>query len=405
MYDIIFFALLGALIGIVTGLIPGLHVNTVAIIGLGIFAALGLTPLQFIIVLTALSISHSFIDFLPSIFIGAPQEETALSVLPAHRLFMNGRALEAVKLTALGCLMGLAGGLLFLAPAFYIIPILYHATRPYIAYVLILAVILLFATEKTKRNIAFAALIFALAGILGVLVLEKQQMLSTTEALFPVFVGLFGLSNLIDSLKTRAKFVPQEEYIKVDTEPKYLGSGFLGAVSGALIGILPAISPSQLGGLISGITKMDTKSFLVFVAAIATSDAIYSLLALYTIQNPRSGVAVIAGKVLPEITFNDVLLLVGVMAFTAFFATYTHIEIGKRMSKIVARINYRILGAASIITIIALVFAFTGFFGLGLAVLCTTIGLLPILSGVSRTHLMGVLLVPTILFFFNLNLV
>jgi TctA family transporter len=46
-----------------------------------------------------------------------------------------------------------------------------------------------------------------------------------------------------------------------------------------------------------------------------------------------------------------------------------------------------------------LVFLFTGFFGLGLAFLCTIIGLLPIMSGVSRTHLMGVLLIPTISYF------
>jgi putative membrane protein len=398
MLEIIFFALLGALIGIVTGLIPGLHVNTVAVVGLGIFAGLGLTPLQFVIILTALSVTHAFLDFLPSIFIGAPDEDTALSVLPAHRLFMNGRAVEAVKLTALGCLMGITAGLLFLIPAFYIIPILYAATRPYMAHILIFAVLALIATERTRRNIFWASTIFIASGILGLIILERQKMLSTTEILFPVFVGLFGLSNLIDSLKSRTVSVPQEEYIKVEPEPKYVGSGILGAVSGAIIGILPAISPSQLGGLISGITKLDTKSFLVFVAAINTSDAIYSLLAIYTIQNPRSGVAVIAGKVL-DMDLNIVILLVGVIAFTAFFATYVHIEIGKRMTKIVARINYKKLCVASIATILALVFFFTGFFGLGLAFLCTIIGLLPIMSGVSRTHLMGVLLIPTITYF------
>lgn len=398
MLDIIFFALIGALIGVITGLIPGLHVNTVAVVGLGIFAVLGLTPLQFVIVLTALSVTHAFIDFLPSIFLGAPQEETALSVLPAHRLFMDGRALEAVKLTCLGCLLGLIGGLLFLAPAFYVIPLLYYSSRPYIAYFLMSAVLILFLHEKNMKKIFFSALIFVLSGILGLIILNKQNMLSTTQALFPVFVGLFGLSNLIDSLKSRTQTIPQEEFIRVGLEPKYVGSGFLGALSGAIIGILPAISPSQLGGLVSGVARLDTKSFLVFIAAINTSDAIYSMLAVYTINNPRSGVAVIAEKVL-EMDFNIVLLLVGVIAFTAFFAVYAHIEIGRRLSKIVSKIDYRKLCMASITVILSLVFLFTGFFGLGLAILCTVIGLLPILSGVSRTHLMGVLLLPSILYF------
>lgn len=404
MLEYLSLALIGCAIGIVTGLIPGLHVNTVAVIGLGTYAALGLSPLDFVVVLTALSITHAFLDYIPSIFLGAPQEETALSVLPAHRLFMQGKALEAVKLTATGSLLGLTLGLLLFLPALYVIPILYNASRDIIAYVLIVLVLLLLLHEKSKKKIAWAATIFLLSGWLGILILDHQMVLSTTDVLFPVFVGLFGMANLIDSLNSRVQSVPQDEYVKVSLEPKFIGSGLIGAISGALIGILPAISPSQMGALISERFELDARNFLVFISAINTSDAIYSMLALYTIHNPRSGVAVIAGKVLDTVDYNTVLLLVGVMAFSAFFATIAHIEIGKRMSGLVSRIDYRKLCIASITLIMLLVYFFTGAFGLMLAILCTLIGLIPILSGISRTHLMGVLLLPTILFFLGVAL-
>jgi putative membrane protein len=403
MIEYLFLALIGCGLGIVTGIIPGLHVNTVAVIGFGTYASLGLDPLGFVVILTALSITHAFLDYLPAIFLGAPQEETALSVLPAHRLFMQGRALEAVKLTATGSLMGLTLGLLLFIPALYVIPVAYNASRGVIAYILIVLVLLLLFHERVKKKICWAFIIFLLSGWLGVLVLDKQKFLSSTEILFPVFVGLFGMSNLIDSLKSQVQSVPQDEYIKVDLEPGFIGSAFVGALSGAIIGILPAISPSQMGALLSERFKMDSRNFLVFVSSINTSDAIYSMLAIYTIQNPRSGVAVIAQKVL-AIDYNTVLLLVGVMAFSAFFATIAHIEIGKRMSGLVSKIDYRKLCVTSLLFILSLIYLFTGIFGLMLAFLSTIIGLLPILSGTSRTHLMGVLLVPTILFFLGVQL-
>ena len=404
MLEYISLALIGCAIGIVTGLIPGLHVNTVAVIGFGAYAALGLSPLGFAVILTALSITHAFLDYIPSIFLGAPQEETALSVLPAHRLFMQGKALEAVKLTATGSLLGLTLGLLLFIPALYVIPWIYNASRGMIAYVLIVLVLLLLFHEKSKKKIACAILVFLLAGWLGILVLDKQKALSSTEILFPVFVGLFGMANLIDSLKSRVQSVPQDEYVKVSLEPKFIGAGIMGAVSGAIIGVLPAISPSQMGALISERFEMDSRNFLVFLSAINTSDAIYSLLAIYTINNPRSGVAVIVQKVLENLDYNTVLLLVGVMAFSAVFATIAHIEIGKRMSGIVSRIDYRKLCISSLALILLLVYFFTGLFGLSLAILCTLIGLIPILFGISRTHLMGVLLLPTILSFLGVAL-
>ena len=65
------------------------------------------------------------------------------------------------------------------------------------------------------------------------------------------------------------------------------------------------------------------------------------------------------------------------------------------------KIDYRILSVSSMVVVLVLVYYFTGFFGLYLSVLATFLGLLPILANVSRTHAMGVLIVPTTLFFLN----
>ncbi len=54
----------------------------------------------------AASTVHSFVDFVPSVFIGAPDPDEALSVLPGHRLLMEGRGMAAVRAAAVGSAVG-----------------------------------------------------------------------------------------------------------------------------------------------------------------------------------------------------------------------------------------------------------------------------------------------------------
>ena len=93
--------LLGCLFGVVTGLIPGLHINLVALILFSISPVLlGYTNViavaSFII---AMSITHTFTDFISATYLGAPADDTALAVLPAHKLLLDGKGHEAIRLT------------------------------------------------------------------------------------------------------------------------------------------------------------------------------------------------------------------------------------------------------------------------------------------------------------------
>ena len=64
------FSLLGFLIGIITGLIPGFHTNNVAILLLSIPFIEGLHAA---ILIASAAITHTFLDIIPSTFIGAPE--------------------------------------------------------------------------------------------------------------------------------------------------------------------------------------------------------------------------------------------------------------------------------------------------------------------------------------------
>jgi putative membrane protein len=95
---------------------------------------------------------HTFIDFIPSIFLGAPNDETALSSLPGHRMLLKGLGYEATKLTAIGCFLGTIAALILSIFFIKTAPIFYPFLTKIMAFVLIALSVFLILTEKGKTT-------------------------------------------------------------------------------------------------------------------------------------------------------------------------------------------------------------------------------------------------------------
>ena len=126
---------LGCLMGVLTGITPGLHINLVALILFSISPILlGYTNViavaSFII---AMSITHTFTDFISATYLGAPADDTALAVLPAHRLLLEGMGHEAVKLTVIGSLLCLIITIILSPLLIMIVPLVFAYLKNYIA--------------------------------------------------------------------------------------------------------------------------------------------------------------------------------------------------------------------------------------------------------------------------------
>ena len=89
--------LLGIFVGTIAGLLPGIHVNLISVFLLSIltFFLNFVEPIVLIVFIVAMTISDTFVSFIPSIFLGAPDEDTTLSVLPGHELLLKGKGYEA----------------------------------------------------------------------------------------------------------------------------------------------------------------------------------------------------------------------------------------------------------------------------------------------------------------------
>jgi putative membrane protein len=232
---IVLFCILGVLVGVITGLLPGLHVNNVALIMLSASSSIIVicSPLfsygisqSFILILIAgfmisVSISHSFHDTIPTTFIGAPEEDTALSVLPAHGLLLKGEGYKAVALSAVGSYGAILLCIILLLPLRFIIgpPFsLYTTLQDAMVWVLIAIALLMITTEKTRitelgekgilpsvLGMLFAAFVFVLSGIFGLVILDfnlSSPIALPAPVLFPALAGLFGIPTLLNSFKT-----------------------------------------------------------------------------------------------------------------------------------------------------------------------------------------------------------
>lgn len=401
-FEILLFTFIGILGGVVAGLVPGLHTNTLIIILFSILPLLSNFPLEAVIALIiAMAITSTIVDFIPSIFFGAPEDSTALSVLPGHKMLLEGKGLEAIYLTVMG---GIGVVLLFVILTPVLIPslqFLYSNIRFYIHYILIAIVGFLILTEKGVKKF-WSVLVFSLSGILGLIVFNSI-LLQPAFVFFPLFTGLFGVSTLLVSFKNKA-IIPKQEKSVGDIKKSLALSGIVkGFFSGLLVGILPGVGAAQASTLVQQLTrKEDVKEFLISLGGINTVNAIASITALYAINRARSGAAMAVERILGIFQFEHLLLLLAVSLISIGIASILTILMSKRFLFLIEKLPYYKLSLIILIFLIGLTLIFTQFIGLLVLIISTTIGLVAIFTGIRRSVGMGVIILPVVLFYAGL---
>jgi putative membrane protein len=439
---IIVFCVLGVLLGIITGLLPGLHVNNVALIMLSTSSAIVtfFSPLyaygiseQFILILIAgfmisLSISHSFHDTIPTTFIGAPEEETALSVLPAHSLLLKGEGYKAVALAVLGSYGSILVCLALLYPLWFVIgpPLsLYTIMREGMIWVLLAVVVLMISTEKTRitdlgdsgklpslLGMLFAAFVFVLSGIFGILIFDFHLMSPIglpAPVLFPALAGLFGVPTLLNSLFSKPVIPEQkvEPFIQNRIEKKSsLISILTGSFAGMFVSLIPGLTTATGTVLaMNARQKSSQEQTIVTLSAVNTAATFSVTVMLFIILRARSGVTLAVRDLMAIEPWDSFAMPVGLVYLLMFLilsgvlSYFLTLYLGRLFAKKFHVIPYQKLVVFTLIFICALVVLFTGIFGLVVLFVATNIGFLPISWGVRRSHCMGILLIPIILYF------
>ncbi len=400
---IVLFILFGIIIGIFAGLCPGIHVNTTIplILSLSIFID---NPYYLAVMIVSVSCTEMFLDFIPSIYFGAPDADTALSVLPGHNLLFEGRGYEAILLSVIGGIGSLIIGSVFIFLIANWFELLYTLIRPYMHLLLLGVISFMIISEKELSKILSALLIIILSGFLGILTLNSS-LVPGEDVLFPIFTGMFGLSGLLMSINENSKIPIQNMDNKLlISNSSLVKSVVFSSLAGIITGFLPAIGISEAAVMMQYIIGSNTsRTFLVTASGINVANDIFSFISLWLVSNPRSGVSVAIEKILFELSSFDVLLLIGVTFLTAGISAVLTLYLGKLVPKLLHKIDYRSLNIVVIILMIFLILVLTGFSGLLVALTSASIGVLCVQLKIRRSHCMGVLLVSVLLFFLELD--
>ncbi len=392
MLYIFLFFILGILIGLIAGLVPGIHPNLFALLVSTIFIRLFSEPIYALVFLVSMGITNSIASFIPTIILGAPDPEDSLAALPGHRMLLKGLGYYAIKLTVLGSIVSIFLSILLL---FFISPILQPSYQFLRRYIHIILLIVVFALIIKERKIFTATFCFILSGILGIVSLSIP--INRSLLLFPILTGLFGLPMLIISLKNEPK-IPFQSTKEMKISKKTINKNlFLGTVAGFITGILPGVGAAQATAIAS-IGERNDEGFLISIGATTTANILFSFLSIWLIGRPRSGLAVAVSKIM-QIGFDEFVLMIMVSLLSGLISAFLTLKISKKVLNYISNIDYKKLNISVIILISVVTLWLTGIYGILLLITSTSLGLFTILSNVRRMHLMGVLILPTILFF------
>jgi len=382
--------LMGIIIGTLTGIIPGIHPNTVFMFLLSIVVFLPLQSEILLVFIISVAVSNTFTDFLPSLLFGVPDPATALSVLPGHKMVLQGKAYEALFLTVVGGLGSIILIIISLPVIFLVLPALYGVISPFMHILLTTVIAWMIWGDKNRK---MALLVVLLSGVFGFVTLNTVS----DVALFPAFTGLFAISTLFTAVRKNSVIPPQRR--EGEIKGPFRRGILTGWLAGWFSGILPGIGAAQAGVIASQVLKAKTRDFLTALGGINTSNIIFTMIMFYLLGKTRSGAAQAVSQIIDFMEPGHIILIVITVLVVGCFSAAVTLFLGRRAMGILEKFDYVKINKVIMISLFGLVIVFSGWIGIVIMLTATCIGILTINSGVRRSHLMGFLVIPTILYF------
>jgi putative membrane protein len=418
----------GALLGCATGLVPGLHSNNVAtlvgaspgiVMGLALIGVLGGEEDPSLLassLVVSCALAHTVANIVPSIYLAVPEGDTALSVLPGHRMVMAGRGEEALRVSVSSSVASLAIALALVVPMALLMlggayRWLYSLWGPVLLGVS--SVMVLRESEKAdgegrvggRRASACAGILLVTSGVLGHLAIFEADLLA------PLFIGLFGVPMVLVAMMGKGpeslKDVNDPAPSRQSAPPP--GPVVRGTLAGSLVGWFPGVSSAQatvlavVGEVDDGDDVASARRFIAGVSAVNTANAVFTLLALSTLLRVRSGAGSAVGALMGWETApwgtgtfpgTEVVVLLLAAGVGGSLAAPLTILAGRGFQRAMHVLSDRwaYLGLLLMLTVLATHSG--GVASLAVLVAASALGTIPPMLGLMRVHLMGALTLP-----------
>lgn len=336
-----------------------------------------------------MSIVHTFLDSIPSIYLGAPDPNLCELILPGHKLLLEGFGHHGVKLTLIGSFFAVLISTTMIPTFLRTTELLSELLNGKIHYLLISVTLLMVYFSKNK---IMSVIIYFASGILGLIIFN----LPLNQPLFHLFSGLFGISGLYLSTLEFNKIPAQT------TQDKALSNFFLPSVIASIMGyfasFLPGLGTSQVAVISSRLFNFCNESFLVLNGALSTANMLLSLVTLYVLDKARNG-SVIALQKLIQVDFNLFILFVLIAIVSSCIATILGLKISKLFCKLIEKVNYKKLVYGIIFLIIAISLILDGPKGILVIICAVPLGIITALSGTPKNLMLGCISLQVIIYF------
>ena len=371
--------LFGIATGIVTGLLPGIHVNTVVAVMLARSID---DPFGASVYILSLAITHSITEFVPTAFLGIPDATTAEAQLPAHQLAQEGRSFEALSISAFSSGIGGLACVLIAPAAPFILSFLAQVFSRHLT-VVILCLFILIPILRSKRFVV--AFVTAGAISLGFVSLEG-------DLLMPLLAGLFGIPHLIESLKSKAKApeISSTRLARPDPVPVLASLPI-----GMLFSFLPGAGASTASYFVSRYlprVASTPERIIALNSSLSTVNYAASIYTLAYLDRARNGAVVGIRELGSPLALDSSLLIVGLVLIAAPLIA---VQLAKALIRILPKIPYSTVTLAVLGLNGLAVIWLTGVIGVVFCLVCTALGYYALKQEVPKISLLACLTGPT----------
>lgn len=379
--------LLGVISGTITGLLPGIHNNLVTTILVSCGFIYDIPINLAIIYIVSISVTHTFVDFIPTIYFFSGSSDTALATTPGQKMFMNGNGHLAINNTIKGSILAIFAFLIIYFPLTYFLTNFYSKIEIMFSWIMLWVVIFSICRAEFKLE---TILIIFMSGCLGYFVLNS----SINQPLLPMLTGFFGIANLITS--------QESEIIKQNTtEEKITFKEIRNILLKTIIvspfcSLMPGLGASQASMFLP--SKKDDKETMILLGSINTLVLCTSFVTLFLVNKNRSGAASAISQ-LTTLTSENILMIILVIVIASVLAAAITNFISKKICCKIEKINIRILKKIILIITTIIVVVVSGFRGLIVLVVSVMIGILAIKFRVAKTNMMSCILVSTMFYY------
>ena len=263
-FENLLWLVIGSVIGVVLGALPGMSADT----GIGIFLPLtfSLSPTAALICLGAIYVTGSYGGNITAVLVNTPGTADSLFMtLDGYPMTLKGQGLKAIGVTTIGAFAGGVVGclaLMFIAPKLALVAYLFGSWELFLTVMMGIIIIVGLIKENAFKGLMSASLGF-LCSLVGIDSITGQSRLSfgimaiyDELPLLPVVLGAFAFSQVFILIaENRQAIVIDKSEMKGSVwlskkEFRYiLPETIRGSLIGTIVGIIPAAGTTVAAGL------------------------------------------------------------------------------------------------------------------------------------------------------------